>query len=86
MSDNVIRLATSNQSPAKRACSTCRHREWDSLIALHRCGALGFQCRHERADERGQCGSSGLMWEPIPPRQRGAFERAWRWLFGGRGE
>lgn len=77
----VIRLATNQPKPA-RACATCRYHE-RSYVHRGICGATGIIARIER-NYPGPCGPAGLMWESRSPRTPGIFERAWRFLFGGR--
>ena len=65
MPDNVIRIATSNDAPVKRACGTCRHVTKPGT-AYQRCKATGFSC-HIARTATGPCGFNGLLWEPVPP-------------------
>lgn len=61
----VVRLATSNSSPQKRACSTCRH---GPRSISQECLALGRSIYFERQDEESACGLEGNLWEPRPRR------------------
>ena len=85
MSDNVIRGSESNQSPKKYACSTCRYAV-NARSRFSHCSATGYYCSTERGYHGTACGQEGKLWELRPPRERGAIERVWRWLFGGSGE
>ncbi len=56
---SIVRLATSNASVPKRACSTCAHRRG------YLCVATGFPCSAERGYSNiGACREQGLLWEP----------------------
>jgi hypothetical protein len=78
MSDNVIRLASSRERAAVRACSTCAHRYIKYGSA--QCGAVEMLCSSARLYE---CNEGG-MWEPKPPRMSAA-RRFWLRLFGDGG-
>lgn len=73
----VIRLATTNETPVKRACGTCRHREGRHGIGQE-CGALGDFASVARSPGR-TCGPEGSLWEPSsPPPPRRSLRR---WLY-----
>lgn len=78
----VIRLASIQPRPV-RACATCRHATLVENPVLNACAAVGEYTGIERLPGRA-CGPAGLLWEPRPLRTIGIFERAWRFLFGGR--
>jgi hypothetical protein len=79
LSPEEIRQAVEDgRSFATHACSTCRHRQ-----QFEKCGATGAYCSTERRNTWSACGARGQLWEAKPPRQRGIFEIAWRFLFGG---
>lgn len=73
----VVRLASSREHVATRACCTCAHRRRDT-----KCGALGRYQQTARQYAH-LCGPDGRLWEARPPRTRGVIERLWRYLFGG---
>ncbi len=91
----LIRTAEQAKGEPVRACATCKYVVSPrSQLAncryvvsprsqLATCSATGSFTSTERHSS-GPCGPEGKMWEPRPPRQRGVFERAWRWMFGGR--
>jgi hypothetical protein len=64
---NVIRLATSQRDPQKRACVACRHVVRHKYVGPD-CGATGRDIMFERADHFGVCGTEGKLWERTPPR------------------
>jgi hypothetical protein len=79
---SVVKLATSQSQPQKRACSTCQHREYD------KCGATGFYLTIERGYPTGKgvaCGHDGALWELAPPKppRRGVLTVLRDWLVGG---
>ena len=64
---SVVKLASSNLHPSKRACGSCRHYGYDRLSpGLSRCLATGRYISHERADQSGICGRGGNLWEAKP--------------------
>lgn len=58
---NVVHLKTSNGTPAKRACGTCKHVRGSNEVA--RCTASGRSIFFERQDPVGACGTEGKLWE-----------------------
>jgi hypothetical protein len=88
MSD-VIRIATAQDKPKTRACADCR-------LLLNpnqdpnfwRCAIRGGYVGLERSPPDGLCGPEAQFYEykPTPPYRSGIFVRAWRFLFGGRGD
>lgn len=77
---SVVKLATSNSSPQKRACSTCRHKP-RVAGAFARCGATNQYLDIERLSTLSACGQTGELWEPRPPR-KGLIPTIRIWLFG----
>lgn len=80
---SVIKLATSQTNPQKRACSTCLHVRM-AYSDYARCGASGYFIKTERLHGV-ICGPDGKMWEPKPPRppRRGILTALRDWLIGG---
>ena len=76
---NVVRIATSNSNPVKRACGTCKHVVRPQSI-LPDCSATG---RHIMTERHGGhvCGPEGKLWEPVP-HPIPILIRFKRWLIG----
>ncbi len=72
---DVVHLATSRESPAVRACGTCRYQRRVGF-SDRMCGAVENQCCTVRMYQASGCGPAGLLWEPRPPRR--SFAR-WIW-------
>lgn len=79
--DEIRQAVEDGRQFAVRACGTCRHRRGHGFYM--ECNAVGRFAGSARM-AGGGCGPNSSLWEARPPRQRGIFERAWRYLFGGR--
>jgi hypothetical protein len=84
---NVVKLASSRERPAVRACGTCRFNADDSLSMGSTLCNLFRTYQLSALNQEVLCGSERRGWEalpPLPPHHPGIFERVWRFLFGGR--
>lgn len=70
-----IRLATSRERPAVKACCTCAY-ERRVGFTERVCGAVHNDCTMVRLYDVSPCGPEGRLWEPRPPRRSLA-----RWIY-----
>lgn len=79
--EELASAVSEGREMASRVCGSCRWRRGTS-DGFERCQATAFYCNIAWSSPN-LC-ARGRLWEPKPPRQLGIFERAWRFLFGGR--
>lgn len=71
MTSTIVKLATSRERPAVRACADCRFAKWDGFWEHYKCMAYGGR------DARGVLDCKDCVFEPIPPRPPRRSLRAW---------
>ena len=78
MTADIVKLASSRERPAVRACATCRFLLDQKRPMFWKCGAEGGRYTQflRQPHALSDCGETGRLWEPRPPRRSLA-----RWIY-----